>query len=309
MEGARMKVYFICLAILMACFVSIPFAEEKEGEGLMEAIEEGNLHEVRELVEEGEKINVVDVEEGVTPLIQAITFGKVDIVKFLLKSGADVNLPDESNAATPLMWGAILDPGKEARERGIPIPPLASKVEIVRALLASGAKVNIKNHWGGTALQWAADAGLPEMIKMLLQAGAEVNSGDDEGLTPLMAAANYETSDHANIVRLLLAAKADVHQKNKMGDTALMYAINNFKTENVQTLLKAGAEVNQRNSLGFTPLMKAGQLARLEIMSALIAAGADLQTKNSEGNSVLGVAIRAGYKDSIQLLRDAGAKE
>jgi ankyrin repeat protein len=298
--------------ILILLFLSAVYAEEKEKstekESLMVAVEEGNIHELKELIDKGANVNQVDEEEGVTPLIQACMFGRVDAVGALIHAGANIETPDSANGATPLMWAAIRDPGKEAREKGIPIPSLKAKNEIVRLLLKAGANAKAKDSWGGTPLLWAADEGNLEIAKMLLKAGADPNAGDGDGLTPLMASANYETTGHLQLMHVLLDAKASIHAQNKMGDTALFYAINNMGAENAQVLLKAGADVNHQNNLGYTPLMRAAQTARVEIIKVLIAAGADLNAKNKEGMSVLAVAERAGYKDAIDLLRSSGAK-
>src|SRR5262245_46778443 len=138
----RILTFILCFAFLMAAYAE----EEKKStktESLMEAIEEGNLHEVKELIHEGANVNAMDEEEGMTPLIVACMFGRVEAVDALIRAGANMELPDHSNGATPLMWASIKDPGKEAREKGIPIPPLENKIQIVRALLKAGAKAKV----------------------------------------------------------------------------------------------------------------------------------------------------------------------
>ncbi len=272
-------------------------------EDLIVAIEKGNHEKAKTLLASG-----IEVKNLGTPLVLAVKYGRLEIVKELLKARADVNARDLSNSATALMWASIVDPGKEAKRKGIPVPSLETKLEIVRELLEFGADVNAANAWGGTALQWAADDGRVEVVNVLINAGADVNAGDQDGLTPLMAAANYESSGHQKIVKQLLDAKAVIARKNNNGDTALTYAVNNFRTENVDILIRAGADLNTRNNLGFTPLMRAAQLSRTEIMKVLIANGADLNARTNEGESVLSVARRAGYQEAIQLLLQSGAK-
>lgn len=304
-----MRVLYLILSLFLQIAVYAEQTKESgKTESLMKAVEEGNLKDLQELLDRGADVNRIDKREGVTPLILACMFGRVQFVEALIQARANVELRDTSNGATPLMWAAIQDPGKEAREKGIPTPSLESKTEIVKLLLKADAQPKVRDNWGGTPLLWASEEGNVEIVKMLIQAGADVNEGDHDGLTPLMAAANLDTPNHIQTTRVLISSKANIQAKNKKGDTALMYSLNNFRTENVRALIASGADVNHKNEAGFTPLMRAAQLARIEIMNVLIEAGADLTAKNIEGQSILAVAKAAGYDQAVQLLIKAGAK-
>lgn len=280
-------------------------AEEKD-DRLIEASAEGDLEEVKDLLKEGAKINEMDETEGQTALIAAAKFGRVEVVRTLLKAHASVDLGDELNGATALMWIC-----SNETEEGNPYkPPVSDKVQIMQLLLQNGAKVNTQNTWGGTALQWACDAGTVELVQGLLKAGAKPDLADHDGLSPLMAAANYEGANFLQIVQLLIQSKATVNQTNKAGDTALHFASgNNFKPDNVLALLKSGAKVDAMNNLGETPLMKACQTARVEIAKALVANGANIHAVNKEGLNVWRVANRAGYKEMIAFLSSLGLKD
>jgi ankyrin repeat protein len=298
--------YIFVLAILL--FVAGAQKGTGEDSPIFEAIEKNDLSKLRDRIS-ASKLNEIDEEEGLTPLIAAVMYGRIDMVKILLKSGANPNIADQANAATPLMWGAITDPGEISREKGIVIPSIQSKIEIVQELLKSGARVNDKNQWGGTALQWAADAGNIEIVKILIDSGADLNSQDMDGFTPLIAASNYETERHNDVVKFLLSKGARVDEKSKIGESALFFAVHNFKIDNVATLLKAGADKNLQNNQGISPLMKAVQLRRLEIAKHFLEAGADLQAKSRDGKSVLTIATEGGYPEMIDILKRYGARE
>jgi len=77
----------------------------------------------------------------------------------------------------------------------------------------------------------------------VLDAGAEVNVPDASGNTPLMWGAYTEYGD-ASVVNTILAAGAGVNQVNKMGETALSWAIRRGETPVVAALRKAGAREN-----------------------------------------------------------------
>jgi ankyrin repeat protein len=69
-----------------------------------------------------------------------------------------------------------------------------------------------------TALMFATQSGSLEIVKLLLAAGADVNAKESHHMTALMWAAER---GHIEIVQALLAAGADVHATNIDGYTAL----------------------------------------------------------------------------------------
>jgi len=85
------------------------------------------------------------------------------------------------------------------------------------------------------ATLWEAiDAGSPRSVKALIAAGADVNEKNEDGLTPLIKAA---FGGHTEIVKLLLAKKPDID--SNPGGTALMTAAFHGHVETVKTLLDA----------------------------------------------------------------------
>jgi ankyrin repeat protein len=61
-----------------------------------------------------------------------------------------------------------------------------------------------------------------EVVKTLLAAKAEVNKSSDEGWTPLLGAS---CEGHLEVVKTLLAAKAEVNKSNTGGQTPLAIAL------------------------------------------------------------------------------------
>lgn len=95
-------------------------------------------------------------------------------------------------------------------------------IKQVRALLAAGAKPDVSDRQGTTALMYAANLGYTEIVRSLVEAGANINLPRKRyGLTALMLAAS---ANHFDIVRLLISKGADVNAKNEDGSTALMAA-------------------------------------------------------------------------------------
>jgi len=89
----------------------------------------------------------------------------------------------------------------------------------VKADLAN-TPVDAQNLAGNTALGSAAGSGRLEVVKLLLASGAKVNGPGSEGDTPLMDAVNGPTGgDAPGVVAALIAAGADPSAKDRVGRT------------------------------------------------------------------------------------------
>ena len=85
-------------------------------------------------------------------------------------------------------------------------------------LVSQGARLDMKNGDGATALNLAACEGYTEMVQRLIERGVDVNQVDNRRDTPLMWAASNGKLD---AVEKLIAAGAQVDARNIDGETAL----------------------------------------------------------------------------------------
>ncbi|MCK5644078.1 MAG: ankyrin repeat domain-containing protein, partial [Gammaproteobacteria bacterium] len=126
----------------------------------------------------------------------------------------------------------------------------------IQEAIQAGADVNVRNKYGVTPLMMASQNGHVEVVKLLLAAKANVNAVDKtDGVTPLLIAS---VKGHTEIVKLLIAAKADVNAVRKTdGVTPLFMASRDGHTEIVKLLLAAAkANVNAADKTdGVTPLL------------------------------------------------------
>ncbi|XP_064411357.1 KN motif and ankyrin repeat domain-containing protein 1a isoform X3 [Latimeria chalumnae] len=155
-------------------------------------------------------VNMAD-GNGNTALHYSVSHSNFEIVKLLLD--ADVCNVDQQNKAgyTPIMLAALAAVEAEKDMR------------IVEELFSHG-DVNAKaSQAGQTALMLAVSHGRMDMVKALLACGADVNIQDDEGSTALMCASEH---GHVEIVKLLLAQLGcDATLTDNDGSTALSIAL------------------------------------------------------------------------------------
>ena len=174
------------------------------------------------------------------------------------------------------------------------------RVATVLALLLSASVAAAADH----PLIAAAERGDRTAALRLLAKGVDPNAPGPDGTTAVMWAA---ANDDLELVRALIAAKANVSQKNQFGTTAIMYAAANDDLELARALIKAGADVKVKNQFGTSALTEAAIIGSGPIINALLKAGADPNTKNPEGETPLMEVARSGKLEAAKLLVEAGA--
>jgi hypothetical protein len=138
---------------------------------------------------------------------RAVLRGDVLEVRELLERGAD------PNAALPIGgprgyvgYGTAL---MAAASEGL--------ANVVKELLAHGARVDDRDSRGWTALLYAVENGYIEICTLLLESGADPNLRTAQSGTALMVSA---LKGHADIVRLLLDRGADPSARDSTGKSA-----------------------------------------------------------------------------------------
>ena len=198
--------------------------------------------------------------------------------------------------------------------------------ELIDALIAKKAKVDVTNEFGSTPLAEAVKLADARMVKMLLDAGAGVEGANQDGQTALMLAIK---TGELPIVEMLVKAGANVNTVEKFqNQTPLMWAAAAPKNagEMTKLLLSKGANVKARalytdwpNQIsseprgqyrpvgGLTALLYAARNGCYDCVEALIGAGADVNVPTPEGVTPLMVALDNDHNDVAKLLLDRGA--
>ncbi len=269
---------------------------------------------------------------GATALIQAASAGNAPAVRVLLAKGANPQIAETSGGMTALHM-ALYTNRKDHPDANIP--------EVVRLLLAGGAKVNAPDSRGVTPIQYALKEGDEEAAAVLVKAGARMpkqnrradlvpaafdedigeilrllakntnpNTAGELNNTPLMAAARRGSVEIAGLL-LAHGAKADfrVKEEGSHPPTALMLAAEEGKIELVRLLLKHGANPNAQWGGGTSALMDAAQKGRAEVCRLLLDAGANLQFGAENGWTPLHEACRMmSNGKTVDVLVSRGAK-
>jgi RNA polymerase sigma factor (sigma-70 family) len=136
---------------------------------------------------------------------------------------------------------------------------------------------------GGTSLTWAAWLNDAKAVKILLARSVKVDSGDNEGRTALHEAARWG----ATITKMLLARGANVNARTQNGVTPVMLAAEAQDPDALRLMLEKDADVNARDDEGKTPLMYAAEHGRLAHAKALLAEGANVRLRDKKGRTAL----------------------
>ena len=117
---------------------------------------------------------------GQTPFITAALAGDVPIMKLLLKHGADPNIPTFAGTTALMAAAGVNWVFDQTYDEGQP-----ALLEAVKLCVELGLDVNAVNSMGLTAVHGAANRGSDEILKYLVAQGAKLDVKDKEGRTPM----------------------------------------------------------------------------------------------------------------------------
>jgi ankyrin len=247
-----------------------------------------NLDAADLLIRAGARVDAAN-DLGATPLWIASTNGSAAMVRRLLQAGAHPNVA-LLLGETPLM----------AASR-------SGNADVVAQLMEKGASVNARGARGQTALMWAVSEQHPEVVQVLLSHGADIQARSD-ALRQMMAVPPHGKPEYNRMIpfggetallfaarvgdlpsaKLLLAAGANVNDKDAWGVSAMVLAAHSGFTEMVEYLLDKGADANASGP-GFTALHEAIMRRDVTMVKALLDHGANpnapLQTWTPERRS------------------------
>ena len=131
------------------------------------------------------------------------------------------------------------------------------------------------------------------------------------GAFPTSPLAPAVTFDDVELIQALIAAGADVKQKDPDGMSLLHMAVLSNRLESAQALIKAGAPLNDADKHGYTALLYASTVdfGDDRMVNLLLSAGADPKAHAKTGETPLSQAKRYKYPHIQAALEKAGARE
>ncbi|XP_046560779.1 putative ankyrin repeat protein RF_0381 [Haliotis rubra] len=235
------------------------------------------------------RLDILDINcrdtDGSTPLLLAIEYNARGVFDVLLESGADpsvVNRDGDNVLHLACLRGDeemvkhvlklhIVDINSRGSNRMTPLLLAAeyNTCNVFELLRESGADPSVVNRDGKNVLHFACIRGDEEMVKHVLKLHiVDINSRGSNGLTPLLLAAGYSTSD---VIKLLLENGADPLVVNSDGDNVLHVACAEGDEDIVKYLLSQSIiNFNAKNNKGLNAAAIAREEGLLSIEKLLL---------------------------------------
>ena len=188
------------------------------------------------------------------------------------------------------MSTSVVDERDSDRRTALHRAAAAGRLDLVEDAIKRGAATDTKDDGGWRPLHSAASAGHTEVVAFLLGPSGgdiEVNSRvDGSGSTALIFAAS---KGHADVLRVLIEAKADLLARDASKATALHRAAGRGHALIIPILINAmrhhAGTFEERDGNGQTAFHVACTMEEWNACIALAEAGADITTVDNEGNA------------------------
>ena len=233
--------------------------------------------------------------DGTSAAHEAVRHDHHEMLEAMLKKGIDVNVTEDQPqvAGTTLLMTACA--------YGFP--------KTVKMLMDAGADDSLKNVADETAAHIAVSVKVRfkqisneervEMLKCL----KNVDIPGKNGVTPLMAAQNYDLHASYILTPVFIEKGADVNRTDNNGNTALMLHAEWYCDKEVfKAMVKAGYDVNARNKAGNTVLHYAMKNKSSEVAVYLIKKGADVNIANEKQETPMQIAVEKGMDEVLAFL-------
>lgn len=344
------------LRLLIDRGANVDAVNDDQNTPLHVAINNASSELVRALLQAGARTSIANVR-GNQPLHLAVMRRRAEAVIALLDTGADLEARD-GNGHTPLMTAArrnafdmlalLLERGAsiEAQSTGtadrgqnaVLLATTRGHLASLTSLLDAGAKPDVADASGRTALHSAVRRQNGELTRILMRAGVDEVRVDNSGHSALSVAVNLRhpgivtalldddtferaafehafaimrtatSQGSATLLHKLIAAGAPVNEPQGTQHPLLKVAIDGRRPQILELLLVAGAHVDGVLSReGHTPLTYAVAAGSLDLVSIVLDHNANIEARTQSGESPLAGAVSDARSDIVALLLARGA--
>ena len=206
---------------------------------------------------------------------------RLKLVQLLVEVGVDVHERDcdnkcvlqyaaQFNRSAIVAWLAQFFEERDYSD-ALVLAVSENHLTMARQLIKLGADVNYDSSNGVRPVVIATCKQHFEMVALLVYSGANINTPVNTGARALHFAARLGMP----ILSMVLQKGGDVHARTNQKNTALHYAVETLRIDNVRALLDAGSDVNAANDIGRTPLLLACYCHNYYMIELLLQRGAD----------------------------------
>ena len=267
----------------------------EQNNDLMKSIENNDIEGVRNILRNGNNLDIYNNKYGMSSLMYAAKIGNMEIVKELLDFGAKDFDFAFYTACMEGYWDIaqkFIENGANNFDIALSYAAIGGQLDIVKELIDLGAK-DING-----ALVSACEGNHIELVKYFIENGANVNTK-----TYIEPYRYYEGTER----KYPITAATDINIINELinaGATNLNEAIiYNAKQTNridiIFNLLELGADVNAKNYGNEKTLLMyliEKENPNIEAIKRIIESGADINATDRNGNNILIRAVMFGYE-------------
>uniref|UniRef100_A0A1I8Q3W4 RING-type domain-containing protein n=1 Tax=Stomoxys calcitrans TaxID=35570 RepID=A0A1I8Q3W4_STOCA len=288
----------------------------------------GHCDVVRLLVAAGSSLGQCDTTQRCA-LVQAARMGRLNVVKYLLAcdwtprpNSGDVSLPAALHqsliAAASQDHITILEDLLDMEDIDInAVEPCSGELALtsaarngclntVEVLLTRGAKIDLHNKQGFTALGLSVKEGHWAVAERLLQSGADLDEPVTSARkTSLMIAAE---EGHLEILEMLIERGANLETQDHEGFTAFSWACLRGRQTAAKILIEKGCNKNHADHNGRTGLDLAAYQGSAHLVQYLMDQGGNLEHVDCNGMRPLDRAIACRNIQVVQVFLRKGAK-
>lgn len=233
---------------------------------------------------------------GMTALCAAAQSGCEGGVHALLSANADPNLAARRMSKAPPLVLAAMNTSSSKPQA----------MRIMQSLLRAGARPEICDVMGRTALHHVARRGTEYLLAVLVLHNKDVDYRDHNEFTPLILAAKY---GHLGCYKALLNNGAYLHARDANGMNCLMHAAVNGHVDVVAEAVQNGIQTDlTAYERGPTALAYAAREGHARVVEYLCDFGSNMEARCGESAlTVLHEAASAGELQCVRVLLDSGA--